>query len=442
MNDENLDKIFREGLSNPNVKFRMESWEKMEQMLPPEPAPKRKYLGLIASVLGFFIVVSSALLVMDFQDNDTELATNNTEFKQERGQKSAGSKNEETLLNSVKNTSENEFVKEDNSYVLSGQLATSSTLTSSKGGNATRKSGMNTENSVGAVSEKNLTDDYVGTDKKKTISGNAFFASAEGQAQKSAKKSTQKKRFKEEVLEFSSNVFTKISGINELAQLSHEEEEEQIVFADVRGDKLPKPKKNELGILAGVNINPSLNASFSGISGSEVLGVTYSRYLNAGFSLQANLLYSARSEVNTLKKFDAKYYDFGSKTEQISIENKRLVYLELPIMVNYSVAKHNVMVGGSMNYLLTAYNDVHTTITEGGMEETNTTKEWGYVNGFNSFDFALVAGYEYLLMPNWSIGGRVNYGLTDITKNDYFKSNSYDNNMQFRIYVKYSPFRF
>jgi len=40
------------------------------------------------------------------------------------------------------------------------------------------------------------------------------------------------------------------------------------------------------------------------------------------------------------------------------------------------------------------------------------------------------------------LGVRLNYGLVDITDNNYFNDDSFDNNVQFRVYVTYSPFQF
>ena len=117
-------------------------------------------------------------------------------------------------------------------------------------------------------------------------------------------------------------------------------------------------------------------------------------------------------------------------------------YLELPVLLNYSVANHNFMVGPSFSYLVSGLNKVSTTHESKTEVTTDESSVWGYTNGFKSYDVALVAGYEYSVKPKLNLGVRLNYGLIDVTDNDYFGNTSFDNNVQLRVYLKFSPFQF
>mgnify|MGYP000359676832 CR=1 FL=1 len=111
-------------------------------------------------------------------------------------------------------------------------------------------------------------------------------------------------------------------------------------------------------------------------------------------------------------------------------------------MMNYNVGNHNFMAGPSLSYLVTGLHKVSTEYVTQTETTIDDSMQWGHTNGFNNFDFALVAGYEYSIKPKLNIGMRLNYGLMDVTKNEYFGSDSFDNNVQFRVYLKYAPFQF
>jgi hypothetical protein len=242
------------------------------------------------------------------------------------------------------------------------------------------------------------------------------------------------------------DTFAKLNGLDELKGFSMEMEDEHTMFAELGKSKLPKAKKNEFGIIGGVGFSGSLvNTNNEGVNCvSEVLGLSYQHYFNGGFSLMSNLLYAPRNGVNAVKYYDKELvYGFGSVTKQTVRESSKLVYLELPIMINYNLGNHNFMFGPSVSYLVTGKHEF-TTMYESQTNETTmeSSSKWGYIDGFEDFDVAVVAGYEYGVKPNLNIGLRVNYGLTDITNNQYFGTDSFDNNVQFRLYLKYSPFNF
>ena len=59
-----------------------------------------------------------------------------------------------------------------------------------------------------------------------------------------------------------------------------------------------------------------------------------------------------------------------------------------------------------------------------------------------SIDVALSAGLAYEIIPQLELGTRLNYGLIDVTDNDYFQHNSNDNNMQWRFHIAYRFLKF
>lgn len=425
MSNEGLDNLFKKGLSGRNVEFNMASWQQMEKMLPPEKKPKGILFGAPSLIVGALALVGSTVLVLSATDVIFE-SNSHSEITEENisvqnSEPSTSANNEALVISDFSEKTEDiqESLRDEESAVDKLEFNTSN----NEQGLATTKS---EEASSYAINEP------IERDNTAYASGNNLIEIDESNSDDARNQIS------------AVNLFTKILGIGELSTLKLTEEEDHTIIANT-SNKLPKMKKNELGFIGGVSMNSSLvdNVSSSEIVASGMFGLTYQRYLNGGLSIKSNLLYSARNGINTQKLHDKKVYGFGSVTEQTMVESQRLVYVELPIMANYSFGNHNVLGGASFSYLVSCLNKVTTETTIQSEAPTyDETTEWGESDGFNPYDFSVVAGYEYNVKPNLNVGLRLNYGLLDVTNNSYFGSNSFDNNVQFRVYLTYSPFRF
>ena len=450
MSDEGLDNIFRKGLSERNVSFNMDSWRRMEEMLPPEPAAKGFRFTYAAAFIGVLLLLSTSLFVWNSQTESTGYIANNqvegiSKSNNDRNfvHESSHSTTSEGVGNSTALSSE-EFDKNDNS---------SQNYISENNTNSAKSSESATYNAELSSDQMDaLTSNTSANQGSSRSSSNSFFASTRTTGtgffneitHADMSEGNNDRQLAEEPVSFGNNAFTKIEGIGELAMLSIDDELDHTLVANVSDDGRPKVAKNVVGFIGGVNLNKSLVESpQNGIVGSEFFGAEYQRYLNGGFSLKTNLLYSARSGVNSQKVYDKKYYDFGSSSTQTSVECQRMIYVEVPVLLNYGTANHNFMVGPSFSYLVTGLNTVTTSYESlTGESYTDEQSEWGYTEGFKKYDFSIVAGYEYSLKSKLNVGVRLNYGLIDITDNEYFGNNSFDNNVQLRVYLTYSPFQF
>jgi hypothetical protein len=435
MSEEGLDNLFKEGLSGRDVKFNMDSWRNMEQMLPPETKGGYFSKSTAAIVVGFLFIVSASVFVWSYNQSDTEVLL---------AQEMVQTDKEQSINDSVLNISGKQNQR---GAIVSDKQNVSNDEHNNAGVNGLETTLAENEKTAVLGVDNNANKAQFVSKSKKEKSQRSGRLNKNNKAGISFDLDRQKrsKRSSEEKIAFSENAFTKISGLDELATMSlvQVEEEGQTIFVDVSNGKLPNVDKNVLGFIGGISINESLVGTSNGMSGSEFFGVSYQRYLNGGFSLKSNLLYTSRNQVNTIKTFDKKSYDFGSKTEQKSVSSQRLMYLELPIMVNYGFRNHNIMAGGSFSYLmggLSKESTTYTSLTEEPRYEDS--KKIGYAEGFKPYDIALIAGYEYNFNSKLNLGLRLNYGLLDITDDQYFGTKSFDNNVQFRVYVTYSPFQF
>jgi hypothetical protein len=429
MKDEGLDKIFKNGLSQRDIPFNMESWRRMEQMLPPENKATTFSFSLSAAVVGLLLVVSASLFF--WNENLTDI------FSEEVVAESypvSGNLSSESFVLTTKNIRQekSETIQNSNSEVSNNNNGdASSTFEKASAKLVNETSSTNSES----------------TDKKSSRT-NSFFASKKSSNSgffdniSEDRKSDSKTSPEDELALSSKGSQTLALSEKDVKPISNNLSIGTIL-AFIGTENRPSVKRNVLGFIGGVNINNELvSSSANGLEVSEFLGVQYQRYLNSGWSIKANLLYSARNNVNSHKMFEEKVYDFGSKTAQTEVECNRMIYLELPVLMNYSLYRHNFLLGPSVSYLLNGYNDVTTHITEGSSTSMEEDSSWGYTEGFSSYDVSLVAGYEFEVKPAISIGARLNYGFIDITDDAYFNIQSFDNNVQVRVYLTISPFQF
>jgi hypothetical protein len=436
MSDDNLDNLFKKGLSERSVAFNMDSWRKMEQMLPAETKPAGFRFGLVASLIGGVMILMSGFLIWSTSKSETSQIAERvtTELGLEAVSGSSNSaKNEIGTVDLVNPTKEkrlkssSEFSEMENASDMESVL------------NSERARSTATKNITELKNKETVQNPSVKANSNSNKTKNSFFAKNEG----FKILSLDAEQMEVSAMSKSETESLSMVSLDEGQIFSIQEDQYNTLFAEVGDSKLPKLKKNEFGFLAGVTItNDLVNSPQNGFSGCEVLGLTYQRYFNGGFSVMANLLYAPRNEVNAVKHFDKKVYGFGSVTEQTMVESQRLVYLELPLMINYNLGNHNFMAGSSLSYLMTGLHKVSTEYVTQTETTVDDSMQWGHTDGFNKLDFALVAGYEYSIKPKLNLGVRLNYGLMDVTRNEYFGSDSFDNNVQFRVYLKYAPFQF
>ncbi len=441
MSDESLDNLFKKGLSDGNVAFNMESWRKMEQMLPAEKKAAGFQYGTVLAVAGAIVVLATSVFVWDSVSSSSEYVIGlQTELISENSLMD-GSESVAVSENSME--SDKEAFEPIAGSGDSQRMEAAVSIDSDKSVNTgdVKQGSVEKSNATSAYNSTMRTTSHLEQTKPSGSNEylqNALFAQNDGFESLRISDNTS------EAITMGSDRenLARLSGLNGMNTLSLETDEHTL-FAEIGDSKLPRLRKNEFGFIGGVSFNPSLvTTGKAGVSGCEVLGLTYQRYLKGGFSVKADLLYAPRNEVNALKTFDRKIYGFGSVSEQTRIESQRLVYLELPVMMNFNAGNHNFMGGASVSYLVTGQHKVSTEYTSATESIVEDEMKWGTTDGFKSYDFSVVAGYEYSIQPKWNVGLRLNYGLIDVTNNDYFGNDSFDNNVQLRVYLKYSPFRF
>lgn len=228
--------------------------------------------------------------------------------------------------------------------------------------------------------------------------------------------------------------------------LSNELSPAQNGFVYLDSYKKPKPViKHRLGILGGLNLAQGFESGTNAgdLSANIFGGVSYNYFIHPSWVLHADVLYQARTGIETAKVLQSKTYNFGSTTDVLTMHNKRLHYIELPVHLGYRITqKTQLLAGINLAYLAGCSNEMVHEHKSPFESWTKTTAENSIPEGMNRIDLGLSAGIAYEFTPAIEFGARMNYGLTDVTDNDYFSSSTIDRNLQMRFHVAYRFLRF
>jgi chemotaxis protein histidine kinase CheA len=177
-------------------------------------------------------------------------------------------------------------------------------------------------------------------------------------------------------------------------------------------------------------------------------GVNFQHYFSNTISAQIGVQYSTISNLtNTSHTISTVKYDFGMEQDITAIKYQKLHYLVAPVKVVFNAGDKNFIgVGCNVGYLLNSdskkenykTNSNDPNATKNGL---TSTKESGYVQGFNPFDIQVSASYRRKLYKGLSANAEFIYGLTDTKNNSFFKSNNFDRTVGFKLTLCYDLFK-
>ncbi len=167
-------------------------------------------------------------------------------------------------------------------------------------------------------------------------------------------------------------------------------------------------------------------------------GLVLSGRINPKFSIASGVQYFQINEpLQTLTK-DYVSFAFKREISTVVVYTDKIHYLAVPLNFFYNLnKKHSFSASFQTAYQLTGNNRLVTYQPNGSFTEV---EEMGYTNGFRDFNYSIGLGYEYRIRRGKSIGISANFGLTDITKNYYFKVDRFDRNSFIAAYLKFDLF--
>lgn len=132
------------------------------------------------------------------------------------------------------------------------------------------------------------------------------------------------------------------------------------------------------------------------------------------------------------------YYDQGFQRTTFTYYTGKLHYAGLAVQAGKRFNRRNeVAIGYAIEYLLTGENTVHQGMASSlTSEQQNSSNTRGYVDGFRSVNHGLSLDYRFWLDSNKALGVNAQFGLSDITKDQYFKSAEVHRNSYLAVYFR------
>jgi hypothetical protein len=177
-------------------------------------------------------------------------------------------------------------------------------------------------------------------------------------------------------------------------------------------------------------------------------GVNFQHYFTGNMAAQIGVLYNTIDNLsNTSHTISTVKYDLGVEQDVTSIRYEKLHYVVAPIKLTFNVKENNIFtVGCNIAYLLNSDSrkekyKTYSSDPNATKNNLTSTKETGYVKGFNPYDIQITAGYRRKIYKGLSANAEFFYGLTDTKDNTFFRSNNFDRNVGFKVSLCYDLFK-
>ena len=177
-------------------------------------------------------------------------------------------------------------------------------------------------------------------------------------------------------------------------------------------------------------------------------GVNFQHYFTGSIAAQIGVQYSTIGNLtHTSHTISTVKYDLGVEQDVTSIKYQTLHYLVAPIKLTFNAGDKNIIgIGANVAYLLNSNSKkekykTYSSDPNATKNNLTSTKESGYVQGFNPYDIQISASYRRKLYKGLSAQAEFFYGLTDTKNNSFFKSNVFDRNVGFKISLCYDLFK-
>lgn len=204
-------------------------------------------------------------------------------------------------------------------------------------------------------------------------------------------------------------------------------------------------KRHNIGFVLSNTFNKGFENK-TGIFGQNILhtiGIEYTFQLNNQFSIVTGVQLRSKAGDEKSRNYETEAYGFGKTTSSIQVSARSLQYIEIPLLVDYSFGRrHHAFAGAHLGYLTGVKNSMinRTEETLSGTQ-TKTELKWGMEEYYNPLNISIAAGYDYELTSKIKLGINAQFGLTDFTKNQSWNNNSKNFHQELQISLKYNLMR-
>jgi len=428
MTNKDLDELFRDKLKHHEVRFNTNAWNKADKMLAAREAQRRRafYLKAAAVIIllvsstiaGYFLITPHA--TGDLQAENQTVKSQDKEIPAQDDSAKKGNKEISSTTAGIE--------KEEQGSKLENQAADVARSSSSGDFKANRAQNQN-----GVSKSASTTIQQQVQSHTKTNSDHARQMTGVSRSDNGA------------IALDANNALIKMEKITSVVHFGGGQTALEIDPDYTILSEMPDFKpviKHRLGVLAGASIAQAghANGNSAGISTDPHFGITYEYLLSPALSLEMNALYRLRSHSGFARNESYSLYSFGRVDYDISVENERASYLEIPVFINWNpVPGHQFKAGASASYLLHSSNVVNQEVTSPYNTDYNLSGGFVFEEDglMKSWDFGLQAGYEFEFISNLSFGARAYYGLGNVLAVENTVSTHQTNNKYVSGYLKY-----
>lgn len=193
----------------------------------------------------------------------------------------------------------------------------------------------------------------------------------------------------------------------------------------------PKPSSSwERAWIFGANLN-AVNYQPLRFSALPHLGYMWRYRLNPRTALQGEFVLKYVSGYN----WRAEFYDVvPGGSAQVILDNKRLLYFELPLVLQRQYAPGKSWLLGikpAATLPIAPYGSI-ALLNSGAPQRNYSTHE-----GIRYVDLGLVLGWEYRFARRWALDIRYDQGLLDLTIDNFYQSNATHLNSDLQLSLRY-----
>jgi hypothetical protein len=214
-------------------------------------------------------------------------------------------------------------------------------------------------------------------------------------------------------------------------------------IVEIRHHKiLPPLKPFNVQVLMGTSLLTDYGSRKDDVVFNPIVGVAADYNMTRKFSFNTNVHYFSIKGTDRPFSSQSTTLDFVRKTTITSVATNKLHYVSLPVNMAYRLGQRTqVSAGVGVSILAQSENVV--SVTEEVNGQTTLQEEFrqdGYVSGFNSVNTYVNLGLNYYISGNTTWGLTYQYGLSDVTRNDFYGNDGMDRNSRLSAYVRFNVF--
>jgi hypothetical protein len=200
-------------------------------------------------------------------------------------------------------------------------------------------------------------------------------------------------------------------------------------------------RNNQVSIVGATSV--SFNKEIDLSRSDKYFGLKYVSQKGPNVYLVSGINYKTigARDLDVAEKHEIEYDDFGKTYALYEVAPQALHYVELPLLVQFSVSERQNLYGGvAAAWLVNA--SMNTQMVNDGQPILNPETNWGNDGRFTPYDMSVILGYNTAIFGRLVGGIEYSYGMTDVTKNNYYNNSQVDRTSRLRVKLEYKLSQF